>query len=306
MIFEGLYFAAALIDAVLHIIGILVLRNDEDEPTNPKIIISNLSLTEFLYCFAEVLHYSIILAKAENEIVIIIFSFIRYAIFLAIKMVTIYMITDRYIAIDWEADYYVYFHKDRVFTLLSAMWALGAFFGLIFGVLVAENKGETVAEVENFISLALDITIILFGLRTIIFYYENKSKVQELREKRSEAGNDQYSNFTFYIPCLMVLAYIVWNGLATMIFQKKYLGNKNASDNDDVIHVGKMMIMIGFGLQAILYTYMQEEGKSKVLALFGVKKKDKPIVDEAVEPPTRTNPTFEDDPDDEPYGKIKT
>ena len=195
-----------------------------------------------------------------------------------------FLILDRFLDMDMDWEYAVYFTKSRVISILFGIWSVCGLFGFYLGIM-ADKKGlEHVDRIQNFVSLVLDLIIMLTIIRTSIFYCGYKSAAKEIeienkRNARIKSQKDESKSaqavvikgnppvkakieevkFRFFIPGLMTLSYMAFNILATLTSQRTYMSRGiREAEQETIAQASKLMILLGYGGHALLYIFLQE------------------------------------------------
>ena len=286
------YIFLAFLTSLLHIIGIVLLVKVKSDLPNQRIILVSLAFSELLFCLPYATLQTLAFentgwGKWENypmALQIINYSAIMTAR-IANRLMMIYFISDRYLAILLHMKYKIIFTKQRVVKLVALLWLICIIHTLIYGFLTFKTRhltGNETWSIITFTGLTLDVIIVLSGFGTYIYFFMKVFKTVKSDVKRKDAikkhkdsesgisdtnargvtGSSQRPNTRSYrrkflVPILIVLTYILFNISAVIMYQVRLQGG-TADPHDNLLRkVAGILVLIGFMNDAILYIFVQ-------------------------------------------------
>ena len=260
---ESLLITLSVLTAISHIFGVAVLVRLRSQ-LNQNFIIINLAITEIIAC----LTYA-----ALSMFQGIYYMFLIMVSGLAIRLLMMALVADRFLEIYLDIRYLITITKGRVFKFNCLVWVVSVAYGLSQSILtfVDSKSGFKIPVdqaylIHNYIlGIADAIFMILATSVYSYFYYKiraNNSKDSSQRKDKEHKARCN-SAFNFRIPFVIVCTYLIFNVTSNVVFQLHRYRMEGVSDGHCtpyslLLNLGCLLRLSGYLSDAFVYIFMQK------------------------------------------------
>ena len=261
---------------ITHIIGIVFLF--QVKHTNQISIMINLSLSELLYCMHLTVKCFVKLAVEKyvwkNLITLRAFFMVvdMFSMF-GNKLLMIYLVTDRFLAIHFSVKYDTYFQKDTVLKILACIWFSCGLYGLFPAVLVGTSflSRNEMYSINNYVTLVLDLIFTVAAISIYIYLYHIVKRMRKRDISLGVKGAQICTFANFIIPSLMVASYLIFNVSSTIlwqVWQSRMRSMNKCSQCQSIYLLAYSLGLIGFLIDGILYIFLQKNVREFLITKF--------------------------------------
>ena len=260
-------FTLNVLTAVFHVGGIIVLVRLRSH-LNQILIIMNLAIMELVACLKNpILH---------PNVTKVLVPYMTLAVFsdLAIRLIMLVLLADRFLEIFLNIRYPVLITKGRIFKIICIVWIVSGVYGLVVTMFTVYGDHEASVKlrmyhsfyVHNYINVIVDA---IFTISAIITYYYFYVKIRDISMKdnfqrcsgpQKERRDRQ---FNYKIPFRTVGTFLTFNVSADIFLQ--IITYKRKTSNRENSTSYQLLDTIAFSLQtcgylsdAIVYIAMQK------------------------------------------------
>ena len=283
------YVCLAPLASFLHFLGIIILAKVKSELPNQKIILVNLALSELMFCLSKAIFNFLDLGDMVREWdgptrLILQFCFLTISR-MANRLMMLYLIADRFIAILLHMKYKIFFPKQRVIKITTLLWLISILHTTVFGILTFSKNylsSKVAWNIFIYTGLALDGLILASAISTCTYFYEKVLTVakshrfqmakqgqqvlelhalntNKLRATTRSASKTCHRKFP--LPFLLVITYILFNISAVIIYQVRSINGRSESHDKILDKVASVLLLVGFNNDATLYIFMQKQNR---------------------------------------------
>ena len=262
--------------ALLHLLGLHLLRLVKFKPTNQRIMIIHLAFAELcINLHQSVVHIFLMVDRCDiNSTCDYVDNFFYLLLGNANKLIMIYLIVDRLLDIYLHLRYPLYFSEQRVKNIILAVWLFCSLYSLTIIMLNRSNIGyrQMITLIVFLFTITSDTIIVTSALITYIFLYIKVRHFRAIDNSQRIAGlksNITVSNKAkFLLPCLIIATYLAFNSTANVMFLCKYIlmeGGRAKSLVSEILH---WFWILGHLSDVLLYIFLQKDVKKRSLAIF--------------------------------------
>ena len=270
------FIAGYSIVALIHLLGLLLLRLVKFQPINQRIVIIHLALAELCFNLSQALVYIfLMIGRCDNYSTcnhVDIFFFLLFGT--ANKLIMIYLIIDRLLDIHLHLRYSLYFPEQRVKNITLAIW----FFCCIYAFTVVMLFRFRIRHLQVFwfvlvFLVASDAITVISAMITYVFLYIKVRRFCAIDNSQKRAGNNSNiivsTKAKFLLPCLMIATYLIFNIPANVMFlHNKVFFKKNGHSKTVLSEILHWFWILGHFSDGLLYIFLQKDVKKKLMSLF--------------------------------------
>ena len=271
------FIAGYILAFLIHFIGLLLLRKVKFHPTNQRILMIHLALTELsTNLFQTVVYVLLMLGRCERDSVCdFVDHFFYTLVFGTSKLIMIYIICDRLLDIRLHLKYSIYFTEQKVKRISLALWLFCCVFAstVVLVRILYNEAAQLLGTICFSFYVALDVIIVISALVTYSFLYIkvrhfhaidcNQNKVRRGSTSRASRRSK------FMLPCLIIATYLIFNTTGDiMLFYNAYFMNGGQYTKSVISEVAHWLWILGWISDGILYIFMQKSIKEKLKSGF--------------------------------------
>ena len=240
--------------AILHMIGVVLLWLLKSE-LNQILILINLAVAEMML-YLNLATLSIFTASQ------IPYMSLTMLFFLAIRMLMVILVGDRFVEIFLNIKYPMIITRERVSRLIILIWITSSVYGLSFGLFTVfgdtKSGMNTSFYIHNYITVTIDAVFTICAIITYSYFY---MKIRKIAIKdHSQRPNRTLKcgrNFNYKIPFLIVATYLAFNVTSTALFQLRHYEHVPET-RDLLLNLAKFFQIAGSISDAFIYIGLQE------------------------------------------------
>ena len=260
------------------------MRKVRSTARNQRLIIINLAISELLFCLNQMVYYGARKLMEKPSVLLVKINLpIKMFALTANEFIMLCLIFDRFADIYLHLKYAIYFTKRRTVYILSTIWVLSAIYGTalgVFGHILSPGVYPTIHnDANNYVSIVLDIVITISGIATFVYFYAIVYQIRKRDNARfgTKTGpRRRHPSLKFIVPFFMVVTYIMFNAMSTMIswfaFVCRKRGSLYYSKYFLLMHISWVLVVVGYLSDALLYIFFQKKVRSYLLMHMTFKK----------------------------------
>ena len=263
------------VTALIHLVGILLLRRVKFQPVNQRIVITHLAFTEFFTNSFQVLVYTLlIVGQCEPNSIC---DSVDYLIYLFVmgtnKLIMVYLIFDRLLDIQLHLKYPLYFTKSRVKKIMLSFWIISGILATViflFKILKIGSR-KWIGTAAYCYIIFTDIVIVLTALITYSFLYVKVRRFHSMDESQKGMRKGSKSSYKskFLLPCLIIATYLMFNTTGDILVTvSRYFILKDQTWLKAIIsEIAHWLWILGWSSDGILYIFMQKSIKQRLRSI---------------------------------------
>ena len=210
-----IYLVGYSITGIVHFIGLLLLYKSKTNLKNQRLLIMNLACIEMLLCLSMSTLLSSKWTKVmDRNIASHVNAFLNTFFFTEMRVAMIHIIFDRFFYIYTNIKYPVYMTRYKMLLIVAMHWSISLLCAIVGFSLYVVGAFSGHLQFTFFLSLALDITILISSIITYVYFYKMVQKIKEQEASvpvKARPSKIALLTSKFKIPCLIVLTYILFN-----------------------------------------------------------------------------------------------